>query len=112
MKKELGAALRARRLELGLSQTELSKRAGVAQMTISTIETGNSAPRVDILLKLCQGLGASPNQVFQAAGLLPREGEPHGEDGFWELWGVMERLTAEERRAVIEFALFQEMRRG
>jgi transcriptional regulator with XRE-family HTH domain len=107
MKKELGAALRARRLELGLSQNELSARTGVAQMTISTIETGNSTPRADILLKLCQGLGVSPDQVFQAAGLLPREGEPD-EDGFWELWGVVKRLGPAEREEVLRFARFRE----
>jgi transcriptional regulator with XRE-family HTH domain len=108
MKKELGAALRARRLVLGLTQNELSERTGVAQMTISTIETGGSTPRADILLKLCQGLGTSPNQVFQAAGLLPREGERDGNEGFWELWSVVARLGPAEREEVLRFARFRE----
>jgi HTH-type transcriptional regulator / antitoxin HipB len=32
---ELGQAVRARRLELGMSQTELAKRAGMTQSAVS-----------------------------------------------------------------------------
>jgi transcriptional regulator with XRE-family HTH domain len=107
MKNEFGPVLRARRLELGLSQQELAERSGVPQMTISTTERGMNMPRVDIMLKLCLGLGLSPDWVFQEAGLLPREGEGDNE-GFWELWGVYQRLTAGEREEVLRFARFRE----
>jgi transcriptional regulator with XRE-family HTH domain len=108
MRNEFGAVLRARRHELGLTQEELSARTGVAQMTISSVETGSSTPRVDILLKLCLGLGVSPNWVLQEAGLLPREGEGGGSEEFWELWSVMERLGPAERQDVLRFARYRE----
>ena len=59
----------------------------------------------------------APDQVLRRAGLLKGDGL---DEGFWELWGVWKRLTlrfaqdcaAGEREAVVDFALFQEGRRG
>ena len=36
----------------------------------------------------------------------------HPDEGFWDLWGVYKRLTAGERDALMDFALFQEGRRA
>ena len=107
MEKKIGAVMRARRKELGLSQDQLSALSGVHQGTISAAERGSRTPGVDIVLNLCQALGISPNELFQKAGLLPAE-EVEDEIGFWELWAIMRRLSVEERREVIRFAMFRE----
>lgn len=54
---ELGSKLKARRLELGWSQIELSKRTGLTQATISEIESGANFEIVTlfILLKVLNG---------------------------------------------------------
>jgi transcriptional regulator with XRE-family HTH domain len=49
--------LKAIRLRHGLSQVDLSKRSGVAQNTISDIETGRRNPRPSTLRKLAKALG-------------------------------------------------------
>jgi HTH-type transcriptional regulator/antitoxin HipB len=55
---ELGQAVRARRLELGLSQTELAERAGMTQSAVSRLEAGGAVPTIGILDRLAAALSA------------------------------------------------------
>ena len=96
-------------MELGTSPS--IRAAGYHQATISAVERTERTPGIDVLLGICRALAVTPDQLFRRAGALPVEGEGPDE-GFWELWGVYKRLTAGERTAVIDFALFQEGRRG
>ena len=48
--KQIGTIIRRNRKRLGLSQSELGERAGLRQETISLIETGNPATRLDTIL--------------------------------------------------------------
>ena len=55
--RQLGAAVRARRLELGLTQAELaSKVDGLDQSAISRIEGGDQGLRVETLNSLAKAL--------------------------------------------------------
>lgn len=54
--KQIGALIRRNRKRLGLSQSALGQRAGLRQETISLIETGNPATRLDTLLALLAAL--------------------------------------------------------
>lgn len=44
------------RLEQGLTQTQLAKRAGVHQSLIARVESGHTSPTLDTLLKLTKAL--------------------------------------------------------
>ncbi|MFD9332407.1 helix-turn-helix domain-containing protein [Streptomyces sp. NPDC060065] len=55
----LGQAVYDRRTELGLSQTELARRAGMTQPQISNIEGGDSVPTLPLLTRLAKALDAS-----------------------------------------------------
>lgn len=55
---ELGLAVRARRLELGLSQVELAERAGMTQSPISPLEAGGTIPTIGVLECLAAALSA------------------------------------------------------
>lgn len=55
----LGQAVYDRRRELGLSQTEVARRAGMNQPQISTIEGGDSVPTLPLLTRLAKALDAS-----------------------------------------------------
>jgi len=48
--------IRARRLELGLTQVQLAKLAGVTQAYIAKIEAGTADPTVSILEKILETL--------------------------------------------------------
>lgn len=53
----LNQALRSRRRELGLTQEELGRRAGLAAKHVSRIESGTHEPRVSTLFALISALG-------------------------------------------------------
>lgn len=54
--KQIGNIIRRARKKRGLSQTELSERTGLRQGTISLIETGNPAARIETLLAILAAL--------------------------------------------------------
>ncbi len=54
--KQIGNAIRRTRKELGLSQLDLGEKSGLRQETISLIETGNPASRIDTLLSILAAL--------------------------------------------------------
>lgn len=53
---QIGNSVRRARKALGWSQTELGHRAGLRQETISLIETGNPAARIDTILAVIAAL--------------------------------------------------------
>ena len=60
-----GEQLRRRREELGLSRAELAERLGVSRSAVGNYETGVSAPKEDILLRLFDALQVDPNYLYQ-----------------------------------------------
>lgn len=56
--KQIGAILRRRRRRLGLSQAELSDKAGVRQATISALESGEQGARLKTVFNVMSILGA------------------------------------------------------
>ena len=56
--------LKFRRIELGLSQTELAKMAGVTRQTIGLIESGEFNPSVKLCIAICKALGVTLNDLF------------------------------------------------
>lgn len=54
--RQIGNIIRRQRRQLGLSQARLGERAGLRQATVSLIETGHSATRIDTLLALLAAL--------------------------------------------------------
>lgn len=54
--KQIGSLIRRTRKSLGWSQTQLGNKAGLRQETISLIETGNPATRVDTILAVLAAL--------------------------------------------------------
>lgn len=57
--KLLGNCIRQRRLKLGLSQELLAKAARISRTEQQYIEGASRRPKVDTLLRCCQGLGIS-----------------------------------------------------
>ena len=61
---EVGARLARVRTSFGLSQRQLSRKAGVANATISQIESGDLNPTVGTLRKILSGLPISLSTFF------------------------------------------------
>lgn len=66
-----GTAVRARRLEIGLSQEELAASAAVERSHMGKIERGEHMPNFVLILRLAKALEVTPgNLVDQAVALL------------------------------------------
>ena len=61
---DFGKIVRTLREKKGWTQTELGKRAGVAQNMISRIEK-YMMPFFDVACKICDALGVSPSEVWK-----------------------------------------------
>ena len=82
-----GEQLRRRREEMGLSRADLAERLGVSRSAIGNYETGVSAPKEEILLRLFDALQVDPNYLYR--------------DSFRSAAGV--RYTGEEQQLVEKF---------
>jgi len=51
--------MKNRRIQLGLSQLELSRKCGVPQSTISAVESGTRIPKEDTMVMIAKGLNCS-----------------------------------------------------
>jgi transcriptional regulator with XRE-family HTH domain len=54
----VGAILRARRIEVGLTQAQVGERLGVSQSYVNRMETGKINMTIGQLGRVCEGLGA------------------------------------------------------
>jgi len=62
--KVLHNKLREKRLQLGLTQEELSEKAGVSRQTVSGIEAGQYGPSLAVALRIAQALNAPLDTIF------------------------------------------------
>ena len=76
-----GEQLRRRREELGISRSELADCLGITKSAVGNYETGVSAPKEEVLLRLFDALQVDPNYLyrdsfrFSAAASLTEEEE-------------------------------------
>ena len=56
--------MKFRRIEVGMSQTQLAKAAGVTRQTIGLIEAGEFNPSRKLCLAICKALGVTLNDLF------------------------------------------------
>ena len=62
-----GDQLKKRREELGLSRSELADRLRVSRSAVGNYETGVSAPKEEVLLRLFDALHVEPNYLYRDA---------------------------------------------
>ena len=56
--------MKARRKELGMTQTDLAKAVHVTRQTIGLMETGEFNPSIDLCSRICKALGVTLNDIF------------------------------------------------
>ena len=62
-----GEQMRRRREELGLTRQQLADRLGVSVSAVGNYETGISAPKEEVLLRLFDALEAEPNYLYRGS---------------------------------------------
>jgi transcriptional regulator with XRE-family HTH domain len=72
-----GSEIRRRRLDQGLSLSDLARLAEVSKGYLSQIETeAATRPSATTLLKIARALGTSVGELLGEAGATPAQGEP------------------------------------
>ena len=61
-----GAAVRRRRIELGLTQEDLAQAAGLSQRYISVLERGENSPTLNVIFRICRALDVSPMELLES----------------------------------------------
>jgi transcriptional regulator with XRE-family HTH domain len=64
---DIGPTIRQARLDAGFSQTELARRAGTSQATVSAYESGAKQPSVETLSRLLAATGRRLESIAPAA---------------------------------------------
>lgn len=71
--KQIGTIIRRNRKRLGMSQSNLGDRVGLRQETISLIETGNPATRLDTMLSVLAALDLEFHIAPRSLGVDPAD---------------------------------------
>jgi len=77
--REIGAAIRKRRKELGLSQEQLAEKAGVSYQQLQRYENGGSMMNVENVQRIAQSLQIPVSLLFTAE-------QPHAATGLLETY--------------------------
>lgn len=70
---QIGTTIRRMRKRLGLTQSALGDRVGLRQETISLIETGNPATRLDTMLSVLAALDLEFRIAARTRGTDPKD---------------------------------------
>ena len=62
--KKIGESLFKKRKELGLSQEETAWQAGISDRAYANIERGTANPRLNTLIRICNVLGITPDDIL------------------------------------------------
>src|SRR5688572_30649104 len=99
--RDLGAALRERRKQLGMSQAQVADYLGWHQTDVSALELGKSVyVPMDKLVRWGAVLGFTPNDIARAAGWW-NPGDAPDDDPYWSLLGEIVATIPEERRTAL-----------
>ena len=61
---KIGTAIRAHRLQKGLSQVDIEKKTGLLRCYLSRVENGHTVPSLDTLSKIARALDLPITQFF------------------------------------------------
>jgi len=65
---DIGERIAQTRIKLGLSQRELAEKLNITQQSVTALERRGSTPRSDTLIKLCDILGVTANDLLGMTG--------------------------------------------
>lgn len=70
---KIGPRLAERRREIGLTQASMAERMGIAEESLSRLESGRVTPTIERLIQFCDVLGLSLDTVLLQASALPSD---------------------------------------
>jgi DNA-binding XRE family transcriptional regulator len=61
---QVAKLIRARRIEIGVTQRAVANAAGVNRKTINRIENGHFSPSLDTFFRICTALDVEPKSII------------------------------------------------
>lgn len=95
--KNIGQTIKLYRGQLGISQEELSHRAGVHVTHLSHLENGSRLPTLETLLKICDGLNIPTSRVLPSAG--KEKGSDDSVTG--EILSILSKRSLAEKKTLL-----------
>lgn len=90
----------------GWSQADLARATGLHKGSISNVINGRRKPSVNFVLAVARALRVKPEEVYQAAGLLPAKPAPHDDETINELIKLVQRLPEDKQQEVINYTRY------
>ena len=81
---DVSAAVRGRRLDLGLSQSDLSERSGISRKWISVFESGKPTAEFGLVMRVLETLGLHLEVTGPPAAMLTHQDRSVDLDAFLE----------------------------
>jgi CheY-like chemotaxis protein/DNA-binding XRE family transcriptional regulator len=103
MKKEFGAEIRRRRVQMGISQEELAERADLHRTYVTDTERGARNLSLESIRKLATALGASVGSLFSSIEKSPSSADSSGETGIAKK--TVDILLVEDNARDVEMTL-------
>lgn len=101
----IGERARAARVRLGLNQSEVAERVGISNEVYGRFERGSVTPRLKTLLKVCDVLRVTPNDLLLGAEPSPTLAGPSPLTGdLLRLVAVLDKASTITIRRVTEVA--------
>jgi transcriptional regulator with XRE-family HTH domain len=96
----LPARLKLKRLQKGLSQTELAERTQLSHVHVGRIEKGQSQPTADVIRRLAEALEVSSGYLLdgETSEAFPRHSDPE----IYRRLQEIEQLPEEDREVVMK----------
>lgn len=93
----LGPLIKAKRIQLGMTQEELADRLNISLSFAGQIERGESMPSVETLALIMYELNIDPRLIFI-------DGDTGSSSEYDELCLLLHRMSVSQRKLVLDFA--------
>lgn len=92
--RKIGNKLLAARKRSGMTQAEVAEHAGLSDRTYADIERGSVNMRTETILRICQVLHITPNEIFT-------EDDPNLSAQAEDLWAQLDRCSPQEKETAL-----------
>jgi transcriptional regulator with XRE-family HTH domain len=104
----VGERIKNRRIELGISQTQLAKKASLTSASISQFESGSRKPSFDVISKLALALEINTDYLL---GNNHEKGKSVTiEPEYAEIISIIKELSEENKKLLLDFLEFAKYR--
>ncbi len=92
--RKIGNKLLAARKRCGLTQAEVAEKAGLSDRTYADIERGSVNMRTETILRICQALHITPDEIFT-------ESPPDLSEQAEALWEQLSQCSPQEKETAL-----------